>query len=282
MKTNSEANTTVSENEESNTTESGNEEEDTTESKSENKETTESTTEEANLTDEKTSEPEPTVSATKANEELTENESAENESQVEVNGTSETVTAEEALEAKKEVKTRLDELETLDAQDEVDIDDGLFASIKHHLERGDLAFQSEEYANAEANYENAAEQARAGLTNGYLAGAETLLNASATHLTTLRDRGYTDPEVAILETRLEEEREQLEEANDLASSKDSYENAKELHQQVQDLPAPWTVRLVNILTSGWMFLAAGGLMAVTGVVWWYRRSDDEDDVVEMH
>jgi hypothetical protein len=278
---------------EENTTTTGSEEEDTTESEGEQKETTESASEEVNKTEsqsEATSTDEnettpvdgPATTASTANQERTESESGQNGTQAEANGTSETATAEEALEAKRKAKTRLDELETLDAQDEVDIDDGLFTSIEHHIERGDLAFQSEEYANAESNFENAVEQSRAGLTNGYSAGAETLLNASATHLTTLKGHGYTDPEVALLETRLEEEREQLEEADDLESAKDSYESAKELHQEVQNLPAPWTIQLVNILTSAWIVFAAGGLMAVAGVVWWYRHSDDEDDVVEMH
>lgn len=190
-------------------------------------------------------------------------------------------TAEEALKTKAEAMNLHDELRSLDTQEGVNVDEQLFTSIEYHIERGNLAFQAEEYGEAVKHYELAANQARAGLIRGYQSGAETLLDASESQVTVLKEAGYTDPEVTMLETRIQETRQELKSVEDLQSARSVYNSAEEIQRDVENLPHPRVVQLVNVLVSGWPLLV-GGLLVVCIVGIWYWRTREIDTDVSVH
>lgn len=189
---------------------------------------------------------------------------------------SETATAEEALEAKEQATARLEELEELDATDEVDVDDTLIQSIEDDLEAGDGYLQAEEYADAVAHYEKAKEQARAGLIRGYQHRAELLLNASESNLQERKDLGYTDPEVHVIEERIAEDRADLEDADDLAAARTVHEHSIEISDDVESLPQPWLIRIVNAVTSLWALVVGVVLLGGGTLGAWIRRNGEEE------
>lgn len=189
------------------------------------------------------------------------------------------VTADEALDAKERAQSRHDRLKELKTRDEVNVDDNLLQSVEFHLKKGNLAFQTGEYAEAKQQYERAAAQAHTGLKRAYLDGAGTLLDASESHLAALKEQGYTTSEMSTLQTRIDKQREQLQAAESPGAAETRYQDARALNKDVQSLSAPWIVRIVDLILSVWALIPLAVVLA-GGTVWWYFRSQGEGTATE--
>lgn len=185
------------------------------------------------------------------------------------------VTADEALSTKDRAKRAYNRLTELDTREAIDVDSALLHSIKFHLKKGNLAFQTNEYEMAKKEYQIAIDQARTGVKNAYIEGSRTLLNGSAAYLTARTELGYTTPKMGMLTARIQKQQSELTNATSIMAARDRYQAAQALQSDVQALPAPWLIRIVSVATSLWILLPVVAILA-GGSVWWYRRSESHD------
>lgn len=190
-----------------------------------------------------------------------------------------TVTSGEALDAKERTKQLYDRLKELDSREVTDIDSNLLRSVEYHLNKGDLAFQTNEYETAKKQYEIAIDQARTGMKKAYREGSQTLLNGSMAHLNAREELGYSTAEMGMLTARINKQQSELTDATTLASIRDQYRDARTLQADVEALPDPWLVRIVSFATSMW-FLLPGVVILAGGGILWYRRFESGDSSAE--
>lgn len=190
-----------------------------------------------------------------------------------------TVTSEEALDVKEESKRLYNRLKELDSREEIDVDSNLLKSIKYHLNKGNLAFQTNEYETAKKQYEIAIDQSRTGMKKAYREGSRTLLNGSMAHLNARRELGYSTPKIGMLTARIHKQQSELTDATTLTAIRDRYRAALALQADVEALPAPWIIQIVSFATSIWLLLPVAVILA-SGSVLWYRRFESEDSSAE--
>jgi tetratricopeptide (TPR) repeat protein len=185
------------------------------------------------------------------------------------------VTSEEALSAKERAKQAYNRLNELESRNAINVDSDLLHSIKYHLDKGNLAFQTHEYKKAIKQYEIAIDQARTGVKKAYLEGSRTILNGSETYLNARKELGYVTPEMGMLISRIDKQQNGLEGVTSLTAARDKYQAAQELQSDIQNLPAPWLIQTVSFATSIWLLVLIVVILA-GGSVWGYRRLGSED------
>jgi hypothetical protein len=184
------------------------------------------------------------------------------------------VTAEAALDAKQQAKRLQTRLQKLNDRKEVDSSASLLQSIQYHINKGNLAFQTNKYRKAKQEYDIAANQSRTGLKRGYRGGTKTLLNASESHLDALSAQGYTTSEMGLLQERIDKQRNRLQSVESVATANERYQDARALYADVQTIPAPWIVQIVSFVMSIWMLILLAVIFVIVGAGW-YLRSGPE-------
>lgn len=178
--------------------------------------------------------------------------------------------ADAALTARRAAMARRDELDTLAARDEIDIDEQLFESVEQNISAGDAAFKVGHYAAAKKAYSTAEEQARAGLKPAYSDGARTLLAADEDYLYELEEEGYIKADVSEFEERLNKLQGELAAADTLADYRRVYRDVRDLHQEVRRLPPVGLVEAVDTVHDGWPWLA-GGIAVISGIAYGLKQ-----------
>jgi hypothetical protein len=191
-----------------------------------------------------------------------------------VESTEKQVTAEAALDAKQQAKRLQTRFQKLNDRKEVDSSASLLQSIQYHIEKGNLAFQTNKYRKAKQEYDIAINQSQTGLKRGYTGGAKTLLNASGSHLDALSAQGYTTSEMGLLRERIDKQRNRLQSVESLATANERYQDARALYADVQSIPAPWIVQIVSFVMSIWMLILLAVVFVIVGMGW-YLRSGPE-------
>jgi hypothetical protein len=200
-----------------------------------------------------------------------------------VESTEKQVTAEAALDAKQQAKRLQTRLQKLNDRKEVDSSENLLQSIQYHIEKGNLAFQTNKYRKAKQEYTIAINQARTGLKRGYINGANTLLNASGSHLDTLSAQGYTTSEMGLLQERIDKQRNRLQSVGSLSEAHERYQDVRALYADVQSIPAPWIVRIVSFVMSIWMLILLAAIFVIVGAGWYLRSgTESRESQPDLH
>jgi hypothetical protein len=153
--------------------------------------------------------------------------------------------------------------------DGVRVSEGVRDSVGYQLEQGDLAVQTERYCEAKDHYRTAINQADAALIRGNVERARLHLDAADAHLQELHERGYVSLRVTRLDERIESQRTRLEDVDTLADARAAREDAREVADDVDELPEPSLVGQVRFARSPFgigLGLVVGGVVGLIGYV----------------
>ena len=196
-------------------------------------------------------------------------------------------TATEAQHSQERALDLWEELQALDATDEVDVQPSVKRSIRNHLQQGNLSQQNARYGDAIDHYRTAQNQTKAALVRLYNERTALLLNATSTHLAGLEREGYTTPEIDRKQTKVKAYRDRLRSADSPTAARRLEADTVALHRSLSELPEPAVVQWVRWFGDGLVALPAIVLVAVgvgAGIVVGRRRerSDWEEKLREAN
>jgi tetratricopeptide (TPR) repeat protein len=152
-------------------------------------------------------------------------------------------TAEQAMEERQAAERWFDAMAKLEEEHPEIVDEEVVNSVSRHLDSGDSSFQLGKYAEAEASYQRAAEQARGALRSYYEVAAEDELKIAAQTINQNEDRN--PGQAQELQNRHEHIEADLENATTASEFRSVYERAATLHTDSEALEPDLSDRLLD-------------------------------------
>jgi hypothetical protein len=178
--------------------------------------------------------------------------------------TAESVSASDALDDKQEAERLLAELERMDDRPEVSVSQSTLEAVQYNVDRGTLDYTNENYAAASDSFAAASEQARAELTDAYLAAAGVELDAAETRVAAVTERGYQTDRTASLTAQIATKRTQLASVDSYSEARAAFEDAQSLRMKAASLPTASSVSTADTIegiVDNLPLIIGGGVVA---------------------
>lgn len=189
--------------------------------------------------------------------------------------------AADALETRDRALNRLNELEELTATTAVEVDGGVERSIADQIRQGNISYRNGNYSAAQHHYEEAIKQARAALSKAYETRGRRLINASGAHLQKLEARGYDRADISTLREQIRGLQQQEQDINSFGEAQSFLQEAKNIHQQVEQLPDPQFVQFVDsyytMVIPIQILISVIAALTGAAVMYWYKHEPDDGE-----